>query len=251
MGDFLVNPASRYGSNDGNADIEDDHPPTKPRGWLNWLSYGMLGAGGTNDSNQFSGVISDDVIKDIYEATKFHPAPALIGDSAMVDEVYFSSVKINISEIHTRLLSMELGGAIADLTLHGIYVEGKVWEKSATITTFVNSAQLLNPCNNLVALSTEKVNSEDIVLEKQQPFLNVKFDLSPPSADVTSSVKVIVSPIEMFCDSEFVKNILDFLHILQNFSFHQQRILLSLNDIDNTDSRFQSKIEYVSSLKGI
>ncbi|EYU33516.1 hypothetical protein MIMGU_mgv1a026106mg, partial [Erythranthe guttata] len=104
--DFLVNPASRYGSNDGNADIEDDHPPTKPRGWLNWLSYGMLGAGGTNDSNQFSGVISDDVIKDIYEATKFHPAPALIGDSAMVDEVYFSSVKINISEIHTRLLSM-------------------------------------------------------------------------------------------------------------------------------------------------
>ncbi|EYU28240.1 hypothetical protein MIMGU_mgv1a026266mg, partial [Erythranthe guttata] len=138
--------------------IEDDHPPTKPRGWLNWLSYGMLGAGGTNDSNQFSGVISDDVIKDIYEATKFHPAPALIGDSAMVDEVYFSSVKINISEIHTRLLSMELGGAIADLTLHGIYVEGKVWEKSATITTFVNSAQLLNPCNNLVALSTEKVH---------------------------------------------------------------------------------------------
>ncbi|KAL7090722.1 hypothetical protein ACP275_12G059000 [Erythranthe tilingii] len=245
--DFLVNPASRYGSNDGNADIEDDHPPTKPRGWLNWLSYGMLGAGGTNDSNQFSGVISDDVIKDIYEATKFHPAPALIGDSAMVDEVYFSSVKINISEIHTRLLSMELGGAIADLTLHGIYVEGKVWEKSATITTFVNSAQLLNPCNNLVALSTEKVNSEDIVLEKQQPFLNVKIDLSPPSGDVNSSVKVIVSPIEVFCDSEFVKNILDFLYMMQNFSFHQQRILLSLNDIDNTDSRFQSKIDYVLS----
>lgn len=43
--------------------VEDDRPPSKPRGWLNWLSYGMLGAGGTDDSNQFSGVISDDVIK--------------------------------------------------------------------------------------------------------------------------------------------------------------------------------------------
>lgn len=57
-------PSSRYGSN-GNMDkfVEDDQPPSKPRGWLNWLSYGMLGAGGTDDTNQFSGVISDDVIK--------------------------------------------------------------------------------------------------------------------------------------------------------------------------------------------
>lgn len=34
-----------------------------PRGWLNWLSRGMLGAGGTDDSSQFSGVVSDEVIK--------------------------------------------------------------------------------------------------------------------------------------------------------------------------------------------
>lgn len=33
------------------------------RGWLNWLSRGMLGAGGTDDSSQFSGVISDEVVK--------------------------------------------------------------------------------------------------------------------------------------------------------------------------------------------
>ncbi|KAL0336664.1 UNVERIFIED_CONTAM: hypothetical protein Sradi_4878300, partial [Sesamum radiatum] len=63
--DFLVNPSLRYGSNSGNVDksVEDDRPPSKARGWLNWLSYGMLGAGGTDDSDQFSGVISDDVIK--------------------------------------------------------------------------------------------------------------------------------------------------------------------------------------------
>lgn len=41
----------------------DDRAMGKPRGWLNWLSLGMLGAGGTEDSSQFSGVISDDVVK--------------------------------------------------------------------------------------------------------------------------------------------------------------------------------------------
>ena len=46
-----------------NKSVDDDQPPNKPRGWLNWLSYGMLGAGGTDVTNQFSGVISDDAIK--------------------------------------------------------------------------------------------------------------------------------------------------------------------------------------------
>jgi hypothetical protein len=41
----------------------DDHSIGKSRGWLNWLSRGMLGAGGTEDSSQFSGVVSDEVIK--------------------------------------------------------------------------------------------------------------------------------------------------------------------------------------------
>lgn len=35
----------------------------KSRGWLNWLSLGMLGAGGTDGCSQFSGVVSDEVIK--------------------------------------------------------------------------------------------------------------------------------------------------------------------------------------------
>jgi hypothetical protein len=35
----------------------------KSCGWRNWLSLGMLGAGGTNDLGQFSGAVSDAVIK--------------------------------------------------------------------------------------------------------------------------------------------------------------------------------------------
>lgn len=33
------------------------------RGWLNWLSLGMLGAGGTAESSSFAGVVSEDIIK--------------------------------------------------------------------------------------------------------------------------------------------------------------------------------------------
>ncbi|KAH6771059.1 hypothetical protein C2S52_015862 [Perilla frutescens var. hirtella] len=244
--DFLVESSSRYGSNGGNLDksVED---PSKPRGWLNWLSYGMLGAGGTDDTNQFSGVISDDVIKDIYEATKFYPAPVVIGDSATVEEVYFSSVKINISDIRTKLRSMELGQDIAVLMLDGISIEAKVWEKSAVITASINSAKMLNPSNSQIILFTEKLNSEDDVSKTQPPSLDIKVDLPPPSCDNNLSVKVMLNPTELFCDSEFLKNILDFFDVLRHLSFQQQRILLSLNEIDDLNSRILSKIDYVLS----
>ena len=41
----------------------DERSSSRSRGWLNWISRGMLGAGGTDDSIQFSGVVSDEVVK--------------------------------------------------------------------------------------------------------------------------------------------------------------------------------------------
>lgn len=41
----------------------DERSFTRLRGWLNWLSLGMLGAGGTADSSSFTGVVSDEIIK--------------------------------------------------------------------------------------------------------------------------------------------------------------------------------------------
>lgn len=63
--DILLNSSSSNVSNVVNTvkPLEDEHISSRPRGWLNWLSRGMLGAGGTVDSSQFSGVISDDVVK--------------------------------------------------------------------------------------------------------------------------------------------------------------------------------------------
>lgn len=54
---------------DGNSELNGlenlrslEQSSNRPRGWLNWLSRGMLGAGGTEDSSQFSGVVSDEII---------------------------------------------------------------------------------------------------------------------------------------------------------------------------------------------
>lgn len=66
---FLQEYLSRYSTPSNGRIVSDisteksgnDEHNVKSRGWLNWLSRGMLGAGGTDDSSQFSGVVSYDV----------------------------------------------------------------------------------------------------------------------------------------------------------------------------------------------
>lgn len=66
---FLQEYLSRYSTPSNGRIVADisteksgnDEHNVKSRGWLNWLSRGMLGAGGTDDSSQFSGVVSYDV----------------------------------------------------------------------------------------------------------------------------------------------------------------------------------------------
>ncbi|CAI9284922.1 unnamed protein product [Lactuca saligna] len=65
--EFLVDSAYVFGNGEANTPIDklmdDDQTSGKPQEWLKWLSRCMLCGGGTDDSNQFSGVVSDEVIK--------------------------------------------------------------------------------------------------------------------------------------------------------------------------------------------
>ncbi|KAF6145936.1 hypothetical protein GIB67_007955, partial [Kingdonia uniflora] len=98
----------------------DDRSSLRSRGWLNWLSLGMLGAGGTEDSVQFSGIVSDEVIQDIYEVMEFHPDASLDGGVPTKERNYMSSFKFNIHQISATLWSnatIEVGiGDSYDLT---------------------------------------------------------------------------------------------------------------------------------------
>ncbi|KAL3502378.1 hypothetical protein ACH5RR_036827, partial [Cinchona calisaya] len=246
--DLLMTLSSSRGSNGANIDVsfEDERPSSKPRGWLNWLSRGMLGAGGTDDSSQFSGVISDDVIKDIYEATKFHPAPALNADAATTVDVFLSSIKLNINQISFTLRSTRLGCAVARLMLDTISLECKIWDGSTGITATVSAAQLLNPLNDQVILRMIKINCEENECEVQ-PSLSIQVELFPLKVEVSSSVKVILQPVQVTFDTRFLTDILEYFYILGSFKFPHERVLLSVNDIDDVQTRLLSKIDYVLS----
>lgn len=120
----------------------EDRLMGKSRGWLSWLSLGMLGAGGTDDCSQFSGVVSDEVIKvsllqlitypgsmllfylfilciyinnrtenfhliqDIYEATKFRPLNLSNLDAGTNDKIYLCEIKFSIHQISATLRSL-------------------------------------------------------------------------------------------------------------------------------------------------
>nr|XP_027100369.1 uncharacterized protein LOC113719357 isoform X2 [Coffea arabica] len=245
--DLLATSLSSRGSNGANFDmsLEDERPSNKPRGWLNWLSRGMLGAGGTDDSSQFSGVISDDVIKDIYEATKFRPAPSMNEDAAKADEVFLSSIKFNIHQFTFTLQSVRLGRAIAHLMLDSVSTECKIWERYTGITATINAVQLFNPFNNQVILMT-KINTKENELDIE-PSLSIQVEVLPRSCEVSSSVKVNLQPIEVKCDTRFLMDNLEFFYIFGNFKFQQERILSSINEISNVRTRLLSKIDCILS----
>nr|XP_017251628.1 PREDICTED: putative vacuolar protein sorting-associated protein 13A isoform X2 [Daucus carota subsp. sativus] len=248
--EFLEDSSSSFGAKvaDVAADnsVDDEHSSSKPRGWLNWLSRGMLGAGGTDDSSQFSGVVSDEVIKDIYEATKFYSVPSLGGETAS-DEIFLSSVKFNINQITATLRSMKHNRAIADLLFEGVFIECKMWEKSALVTSTINSAQIVNPSNKQVILVIRRAITSKHAPELMETSVNIQVDLSPPNHDNELSVKVMLQSLELTFDLDFILNVMELYQIIRSFTFQQERVLLSLNGIDDDKVRLLSKAEYMLS----
>ncbi|XP_009615133.1 uncharacterized protein [Nicotiana tomentosiformis] len=250
--DMLLNSSSSDVSNSVNTvkPLEDEHLPNKPRGWLNWLSRGMLGAGGTDDSSQFSGVISDDVVKDIYEATKFQPVLPPNDDAPADNKIYFSSLKFSIKQISATIRSMKLGYAIANMVLKGIFVGCETWEEGAVIIAEINSAEMLNPFNKQVVLRT-RVNSDGGKPSIHQPSLSFQLDMSHLKQAATLSVKASIQPLHITCDLECVKNITSLSFLLEHSCSLQDTILSSINKIQNINARLQTKIGHVLSNRKI
>ncbi|CAI9097127.1 OLC1v1033463C2 [Oldenlandia corymbosa var. corymbosa] len=249
--DLLMTPPSNRGNSGAIVDMslgDEQRPSSKPRGWLNWLSRGMLGAGGTDDSSQFSGVISDEVIKDIYEATKFWPMSVSNGDaSAPADEILLSSIKISIQQLSFTVLSMRLGCAITRLMLDAISFEFKIWEGSTRVIASVAAAQLVNPSNNQVILCTRKSSENGENGVGIQPSLTIELEVLPSISEFSSSIKVFLQPTEVTFDSEFLKNVVEYYRIFDRLKFLHERVLLSVNDIADLQTRLRCKIDYILS----
>ncbi|XP_076908384.1 uncharacterized protein LOC143565241 [Bidens hawaiensis] len=249
--EFLVDSANSIGANEGNTTfdklVDDDQSSSKPRGWLKWLSRGMLGAGGTDDSSQFSGVVSDEVIKDIYEATKFHPAPSPVLDATGSDGILLSSIKVSINRISATLRNRRFDRAIAELLFEENLVKCMIWEESAAVTASIESVEITNPLNENAILLVKKVDSQELFLEVEKPSLNIQAYIPKENREGEMTLKVTLEPIEVTCDPTFILNIMELYTVLSSYTSHEERVLKSLNRINDVKSRLISKADYILS----
>ncbi|PKA51468.1 hypothetical protein AXF42_Ash002833 [Apostasia shenzhenica] len=236
------------GTNDGRSSSaqekqQNDEKFSVARGWLNWLSLGMLGAGGTADSNSFAGVVSDEIIKDIYEATEFHHVRSFSDDTSRRDSLLSTSVRLNICQIGATVFNKR-GRKIVEAIFSGISVEAQFHEDSYLVIALINSLKLFNPFNGNAVLFANEAVLDNSSLPKL-PFLNVHFNMGLPHQSFQTSVTVVIQPCEATYESEFLLELLDFFDALASFQFQHERVLISLNGLFDFKQRLLSKAEYI------
>ncbi|KAI4331783.1 hypothetical protein L6164_016738 [Bauhinia variegata] len=222
----------------------DERSFGKSRGWLNWLSRGMLGAGGTDDSSQFSGVVSDDVIKDIYEATEFQPLISSNSDVAIKDELCLCSIKSKIAHFSATLRSKGHDEGICEIIFEDGIIESKLYKEHATILSKVRSGKMVHPHNKKVILHARRPIVGSDVKDIVDYCCSVQVDFSF-NIDIGPSVKAMIQQLEGTFDAQILSNLMEFYDVFTSFKFHNERVLLSLNQIENLNTRVLSKAECV------
>lgn len=230
----------------------------KPRGWLNWLSLGMLGAGGTTDSSQFAGVISDEVIKDIYEATEYNPASSLESGMVSKGHSYLLSIGINARQVIVTLNSTRKKVAIICMTIHGANLNSNFWKDSASASIILNSLEVVNPSSDYLPFSfvlrnKDNVCSDGFLLSEApscnsyKEFVTIEIEMLPQSSNFDFSVRAIIQPFEFVYDVNLLENLSEFFGVLASFQSHLDLVLSSLNGFENNEARVLSKAEYIFS----
>lgn len=224
----------------------DERSSSGSRGWLNWISRGMLGAGGTDDSTQFSGVVSDEVVKDIYEATEFQPSVLSSGDVDANYKMFTCAMKFTVGCITATLQSKSYSKKIADLIFNELVIECKLWEELATVVCHFRSGEMFDPCNKRVILQIGRSLTDGNVREDEPPSCRFQVDISP-KRDIELSVKVMLQLLEVSCDLELFLSLWELFTVFKSFEFQLERVLLSLNGIEDVRTRLLSKVEYILS----
>ncbi|CAN6484627.1 unnamed protein product [Victoria cruziana] len=221
----------------------DDLSMSRPRGWLNWLSLGMLGAGGTTDSDQFAGVVSDEIIEDIYKMTKFDPISTADGSISF----RLFSISLSIHQVVVLLVKRRCKKEIVKVTVHSISFECDVWDDSAKIISSVSSLQMLDPFSNKKWLfdKNEEISHDDGFADDKHPFINADVEISSLHNDLELSIKVVLQPVEVVCDPEFVAGLLCFGQVFGCFESHHDTVLSSLDYFENIKTRLCEKAEFI------
>uniref|UniRef100_A0ACD5WZJ8 Uncharacterized protein n=1 Tax=Avena sativa TaxID=4498 RepID=A0ACD5WZJ8_AVESA len=218
----------------------DEQSTGAGRGWLNWLSLGMLGAGGTADTSSFAGVVSEDIIKDIYEGTEFHPVSS--AENQLTKENYYS-LKLSIPQILTTVTFRRFGMKLIGAMFTGLGTEYKIWDDSATILAWLDSLEITNPANKSKIVLAEKCSTVDGL---GTPVISVQLDFPKSNESSEASTRVVVQEFNAIYEPEFFFNLLHIYNFFSSFQFQHNRVLSSLNHFDNFGTRLLSKLKYMS-----
>ncbi|CAA7410691.1 unnamed protein product [Spirodela intermedia] len=256
----------------------DERSFTRLRGWLNWLSLGMLGVGGTADSSSFAGVVSDEIIKDIYEATDSHPLPAYsIGESSQRNNILSSLVKFDIDHF-TMTISSRIGSQLIRLDCsHGEHASGN-WKHPRS--TYIRRGKLnvwkghnkkknknfhrASPVAVITSLQSmkERLAGDDWGDQSAEGLIQVQISdgglsstntpcfcahiKAPPIGRTFDlSIEAVLQCIEISYDLDFLKYVLEFQSALGSVQFQNQRVMSSFNDFVQVNARVLSKAEYI------
>ncbi|KAK7279741.1 hypothetical protein RJT34_24798 [Clitoria ternatea] len=220
----------------------NDEHAVKSRGWLNWLSRGMLGAGGTDDSSQFSGVVSYDV-KDISEATEFHPPISSVVDVALKDELCIFLLKFEIHQISATLCSKRQAKGIGEIVIEGVMVESKIYKENGIIITKFKSGKMVDPNNMDVFLLLQGPIVANNILDIVDHSCSIEVNFSShPDVDMSAKVSLqcgtvgVLQQLEVTFDGNILSNLLGFFDVFTSFKFHDERIAMCHGKPHNWDS---------------
>ncbi|EFJ34124.1 hypothetical protein SELMODRAFT_439148 [Selaginella moellendorffii] len=116
-----------------------------PRGWLNVFSFGMLGKSATMDSAaEFTGPLSDEIMKDIYKATNFHPALLLENDSSK--GYCLLSMNLHLRQAVGRLENSCTKLGIVEVVTSGIFTTFRKLQDVATGAVACKAFEVKDVC---------------------------------------------------------------------------------------------------------
>ncbi|KAL5726588.1 hypothetical protein ACHQM5_009620 [Ranunculus cassubicifolius] len=220
-------------------------PSSRARGWIKWLSLGILGDDGTEDSINLSGAVSDEIVKDMYAATQSQATSSLGGASLTMNGIFLFSIVVNVHQINVTLLTKLYDKEIIKITLDESNVLFKLWEKSWNLVTLLNSVKMADLCTNKVILLTKERSLEQNTSMTGRAFFTSKIDMSSVNLEPELNIEVVFEPFEVTYESDILLNLWSFYLVLKSFQSQSERVLSSINGFENTNVRLSSKAEYI------
>ncbi|KAG0604647.1 hypothetical protein M758_10G186100 [Ceratodon purpureus] len=124
------------------ADLLTPQPVLQQKGWLNWLSLGLLGTADRPDAGQ---IFPQEIIKDLYEAAQLHPMPMLESGESSKGQCQLA-ITLHVGELLGSLHSSKLGQDILNISVQGIAVTAQMWPEKTTMSVMVRTLEAVDLC---------------------------------------------------------------------------------------------------------